>query len=245
MSRFAEQYELFYWSGLPGRGEVVRMTMAAAGVSWKDTLSNEAVMFHRKFQNQGNVGFAPPYIQDQSNGLVLAQLPAILQYIGEKHGLSPSDPASKAVAMNVTLTIADIWQGFHDCHHPVSIASRFEVQRDEAIAYTKRFIGGRIKQFFVYFNELLKRNGGRFLCGGTRIAYCDIFMFQTLEGLAYAFPRAYRTLTDMHPLLYAYHNNIVSTCPRLAEYLEGPRRIAFNQQGIFRKYPELNIDINK
>lgn len=245
MSSFAEDYELFYWPGLPGRGEVVRMVLAAAGVSWRDNLSVEAVMFHRTFKNQGNLGFAPPYIQDQSNGLVLAQLPAILQLLGEKHGLAPADPAGRAAIMSHCLSIADMWQGFHDCHHPVSAALSYEEQKAAALEYTKRFIGGRVKQFFNFFNQLLNRNGRKFLCGGRNISYVDIFMFQTLEGLAYAFPRAYRSLTDEFPLLHAYHNNIVDTCPRLAQYLKGPRRIQFNENGIFRKYPELNVDIGK
>jgi glutathione S-transferase len=32
----------------------------------------------------------------------------------------------------------------------------------------------------------------------------------------------------------------VSTRPRLASYLSSPRRLPFNQQGIFRYYPELD-----
>ena len=235
MSRFAEEYELFYWPGMSGRGEVVRMLFAASGVTWKDNLDRNSVMFHRNYQNQGNIGFAPPYIQDQSNGLVLAQLPAILQYVGEKHGLAPPDAAGKAAAMAHALTIADLWDGIYNC------TKSFTDNKEEAP--TRAFIGNRVKHFFKFFNEVLRRNGGMFMCGG-RITYADIFFFQTLEGFAHGFPRAYRTLTDTFPHVYSYHNQILTQCPRLAEYMQGPKRIPFDKDVFFRKYPELNVDIN-
>ena len=41
------------------------------------------------------------------------------------------------------------------------------------------------------------------------------------------------------PRLSKLHDRVVAR-PRLAAYLKSPRRIAFNEQGIFPHYPELD-----
>ena len=64
-------------------------------------------------------------------------------------------------------------------------------------------------------------------------------LFQMIAGLRYAFPRAMERLQPKHPRLAALHDRVASR-PRLAAYLASPRRIAFNQHGIFRHYPELD-----
>jgi glutathione S-transferase len=45
-------------------------------------------------------------------------------------------------------------------------------------------------------------------------------------------------LEPEHPRLGTLHNRVLAR-PRLAAYLSSPRRLPFNQQGIFRHYPEL------
>ena len=62
---------------------------------------------------------------------------------------------------------------------------------------------------------------------------------EMIAGLRYAFPRAMARLTRGHPLLDALHDKIAAL-PRVAAYLASTRRIPFNQQGIFRHYPELD-----
>jgi glutathione S-transferase len=60
-----------------------------------------------------------------------------------------------------------------------------------------------------------------------------------VAGLRYAFPRAMARLAPRHPRSAALHDR-VATRPRVAAYLASPRRIPFNQHGIFRHYPELD-----
>jgi glutathione S-transferase len=71
------------------------------------------------------------------------------------------------------------------------------------------------------------------------VSYVDLSIFQMIAGLRYAFPRAMARLERKHPLLVALHDR-VSARPRIAAYLSSPRRLSFNQQGIFRRYPELD-----
>ena len=67
----------------------------------------------------------------------------------------------------------------------------------------------------------------------------ELSLFQMIEGLRYAFPRTMEALAPQYPKLVALHDRVTDR-PRLAAYLGSKRRIAFNQQGIFRRYPELD-----
>jgi glutathione S-transferase len=60
-----------------------------------------------------------------------------------------------------------------------------------------------------------------------------------IEGLRYAFPRAMKRLEAKHPRSADLHERVMNRS-RLAEYLSSERRLPFNQEGIFRRYPELD-----
>jgi len=72
------------------------------------------------------------------------------------------------------------------------------------------------------------------------VSYVDLSMYQLLSGLAYAFPRAFLHEARAIPGLLALQASVASR-PRLAAYLASPRRIPFNEDGIFRHYPELDV----
>jgi glutathione S-transferase len=65
--------------------------------------------------------------------------------------------------------------------------------------------------------------------------------FQLVEGLRYAFPRAMAHAEPSVPGLVALRDR-VAALPNIAAYLASPRRIAFNENGIFRRYPALDAD---
>ena len=85
---------------------------------------------------------------------------------------------------------------------------------------------------------MLEQSGGDVLVG-TNISHADLSLFQALEGLAYAFPRAFARASEPTPRMLALRERVRAR-PRIAAYLASPRRMAFNQQGIFRHYPELD-----
>ena len=76
---------------------------------------------------------------------------------------------------------------------------------------------------------------------GARCSYCDLSLFQILAGLRYAFPRAMGRHERRVPRLVALHD-AVQARPRLAAYLASPRRLPFNEQDVFRNYPELDAE---
>ena len=92
-------------------------------------------------------------------------------------------------------------------------------------------------KFLHHFEEVLRRSGGPYVLG-RRVSYADLSLFQIVEGLRYAFPKAMRPLEKKVPRLVALHDRVAAR-PRIAAYLASDRRIAFNEEGIFRHYPEL------
>jgi glutathione S-transferase len=75
---------------------------------------------------------------------------------------------------------------------------------------------------------------------GRRLSYADLSLFQVIEGLRYAFPKAMSRLEKKAPRCVALRDRVASR-PRIAAYLASERRIPFNEQGIFRHYPELDV----
>jgi glutathione S-transferase len=95
-----------------------------------------------------------------------------------------------------------------------------------------------VPKFTTYFETVLARNAGRHMVG-TALSYVDLSMFQLVAGLRYAFPRAMARLEPNLPRLVALHDAVAAR-PRIAAYLVSPRRMPFDEKGVFRHYPELD-----
>ena len=87
---------------------------------------------------------------------------------------------------------------------------------------------------------MLEKSGGDHLLGAEP-SYVDLSMFQVMAGLAYAFPKALARLTPAIPRLVSLQGRVAAR-PRLAAYLASERRLPFTEQGIFRHYPELDVE---
>lgn len=242
------EYELFYWPGIQGRGEYVRLAFEDAGVPYDD-------VGRRPASRGGGAGavarildevkrgqltpFGPPVLRHR--GTLIAQTAAILQYLGPRLGLVPRGEESRLRSNQLQLTIADLVVEAHDTHHPIASALYYDDQKREARRRSEIFTRERIPMFLRYFDRALESNpsrrGGWLV--GSRCAYPDLSLFQTLAGLRYAFPRAMREHEPSFPRLGALHDAVAER-PGIAAYLASGRRIAFNEQGIFRHYPELD-----
>jgi glutathione S-transferase len=172
--------------------------------------------------------------------LVIGQTVNILQFLGPRHGLAPKSDAGRLWTHQLQLTIADFVVEIHDTHHPVAGNLYYEDQKKEARRGAADFLKNRLPKFFGYFEKVLaqKTSGKRYLVGA-QLSYADLSMFQVIAGLNYAFPTAMGSTARDYPRLRALHAKIQDR-PRIAAYLASPRRIAFNNEGIFRHYPELD-----
>ena len=237
-------YELVYWPGIPGRGEFVRLVLEEAGAEYVDVGrlapeqggGAERVAAYWEGRAEGHPIFAPPVLRHGE--LVLAQTALICDYVGRRHGLAPRDEAGALHALELQLTIADLVVEVHDPHHPVSAMRYYEEQRDAARERAAYFTRERLPRFVGYFERAIAYAGAGVLVG-RELSHADLSLFQALEGLAYAFPRAFARAGATAPRVLALRERVRAR-PRIAAYLASPRRLAFNQEGIFRRYPELD-----
>lgn len=239
-------YQLHYWPTIQGRGEFVRLALEAAGADYVDVAREPP----SKGGGESNLGrrlgdpdnprpsFAPPFLVD--GGIVVGQTAAILLYLGPRLGLAGVGEADGLWTHQIQLTIADCVAEAHDTHHPLSTGLYYEDQREAAQSRAKAFREERIPKFLGWFERILERNptGDLHLVGDV-LTYADLSLFQLVAGLRYAFPKAAaRALADT-PAVAKLHAN-VGRRQRVHDYLRSPRRIAFNEDGIFRAYPELD-----
>ncbi|ESR26747.1 glutathione S-transferase [Lutibaculum baratangense] len=234
-------YELYYWPGLQGRGEFVRLALEAAGAAYVDVARDVGGMERLTALMDGadaaRPSFAPPFLRDGE--VMIGQTAAILFYLGGRLGLAPTDEAGRLWTHQIQLTVADLVAEAHDAHHPVGSDLYYEDQKDEALRRAKDFRETRIPKYLSWFEKLLARNENTDHLVGDALTYADLSLFQVVDGLLYAFPIAMRRALDRAPLVDALHRS-VADIPSVADYLASERREPFNESGIFRHYPELD-----
>jgi len=235
-------YKLYYWPGIQGRGEFVRLSLEQAGAEYTDAARARGGVgaLHRLLDDVDpeRLPFAVPALQD--GNVIVAQTSAILLYLGPRLGLAPEGEVDRIWANQIQLTIGDLVEEVHNTHHPIGTGLYYEDQQPEARRAAEGFRRQRLLKFASWLETVLERNraGPAWLAGGTT-TYVDLSAFQVVEGLRYAFPRASGSALERTPLLVDLVER-VRRLPRTAAYLASPRRILFNEQGIFRRYPELD-----
>ncbi len=239
------RYELYYQPSIQGRGEFVRLALEDAGADYIDVARDPdfgragivKILEDPSFEHPS---FAPPFLQ--AGKLMIGQTANILQYLGPRLGLVPKDQASRIWAHQMQLTITDWVAEVGLVHHPIANALYYEEQKAEAKKRASYFTSLRIPKFLGYYEKILPKNpkSAVFLFG-KKACYVDFSLFQIVEGLRYAFPKTMAKLEANYPRVVALHDK-VATRPRIKKYLASPRRLAFNTNGIFRHYPELDED---
>ena len=210
------RYALHYWPGIQGRGEFVRLALEDAGAAYVDRPPEERFRV-----------FAPPYLK--AGRLTIAQTANILFYLGPRLGLAPKSEARRLWLHQQQLTLIDWLDEVHAVHHPIAGSLYYEEQKREAKRRAADFTRVRLPKFLRYFEA---RAGGLF-------SYVDLSLFQMVEGLRYAFPKTMKRSESKCKSVVAIHDHVARR-PGISRYLSSGRRIAFNQHGIFRHYPELD-----
>ncbi|WP_219114900.1 glutathione S-transferase [Janthinobacterium sp. UMAB-56] len=239
-------YELYYWPTLQGRGEFIRLALEEAGADYRDI----ARLPERKGQGMPamlacldgdrapQAAYAPPVLRDGE--MLIGQTTNILLYLGRRLGLAPRAESGRLWLNQLQLTMADWLTEVHDTHHPLSMNQYYEEQQQAAMLRSADFRRTRLPKFLAYFTQVLLSNGrrGQYLVGA-KLTYGDLSLFQMLAGLRHAFPQAMARLAPEYPALLELHDAVAAR-PNIARYLQSKRRIAFNEEGIFRHYPELD-----
>jgi glutathione S-transferase len=233
-------YQLFYWPEIQGRGEFIRLALEDAGAAYDDVARKsggvDRMMALMKGGRDKHPPFAPPFLK--VGKLLIAQVANILVYLGPRLKLAPRDEVGRLWLHQLQLTVTDFVKEIHDTHHPVGSGFYYEDQRVEAKRFTTNFLDERAPKYLGYFETVLKKSKGPFLLG-RKVTYIDLSIFQLIEGLRYAFPQAMKDIERRVPGLVTVRDKI-AVRPGINAYLSSPRRIAFNEMGIFRRYPELD-----
>jgi glutathione S-transferase len=234
------RYQLFYWPGIQGRGEFVRLALEDAGAAYDDVARTSGGMNEMLAMMNGardkRPPFAPPFLK--AGKLVIAQAANILFYLGPRLKLAPSDEAGRLWLHQLQLTVTDLVKEIHDTHHPIAGGLYYEDQKAEAKKYARYVLKDRVPKYLGYFESVLKKSGGPYTLG-RKFTYIDLSLFQLVAGLRYAFPSAMARIERKAPGVIEVHGRAIAR-PRPAAYLASKRRLAFNEMGIFRHYPELD-----
>jgi glutathione S-transferase len=235
------RYELYYGNTNQGRGEFVRLALEEARADYVDIaresgpdLGPDAMAAYLKGEDVAHPQFAPPFLKH--GDLVIGQTANILLYLGPRLGLAPEDEGERLWAHQVQLTIADLVMEIQHTHHPVAHGLYYEDQKTEALTYTRHFLAERLPKFFGFFKRAL---GGREYLVGTRLSYVDLSMFQLIEGLRFSFRKTMAKIESDYRGIVAVHDKVAAR-PNIAAYLKSPRRLPWNDRGVFRHYPELD-----
>ncbi|HSV71865.1 MAG TPA: glutathione S-transferase [Methylibium sp.] len=239
------RYELHYWPAIQGRGEFVRLALEDAGADYVDVAlvpedEGGGVPAMERWLAGPDIErppFAAPFLK--AGRQLIGQTANILLFLGGRLDLAPRDAAGKLWTHQLQLTLTDFTDEIHDTHHPLGPTLYFEQQRAAAKRRTQEFLAQRLPKFLGYFERVAQRNPGR---GpglvGERISYVDLSMAHVIAGLRYAFPTASQAELANCPRLCALHDRVVAR-PRLKRYLASRRRMPFDNDGLFRHYPEL------
>jgi glutathione S-transferase len=230
--------ELWYWPTIPGRGEFVRLFMEAGEIEYEDMAREKGAeaLVEDMAGRSGIRPFAPPYIVEDD--LCIGQTAHILAYLSDKHGLGAGELDLDLQLIQLQLDISDIVAEVHATHHPIAGSLYYQDQMEAAHQNAQAFRDERIPRFLGHFEAALAGHGGPFVLG-EQWSHVDTSLFQLLEGLDYAFPRRMRQLD--YPRLELCRQG-VTEIDGIEAYLASDRRMAFNEDGIFRHYPELDSE---
>lgn len=239
-----QRYELYYWPGIQGRGEFVRLAFEDAEVPYVDVVRTPesegggipAMQRILAGARGGLRPFAPPILVH--GDVVVAQTALVLHYLGPRIGLAPETETGRLAVTQIQLTLTDLFAEVHDVHHPIATSLYYEDQKPEAARKAPLFLGERLPKYLGWLESVLQKNGGQWLVG-SRTSTVDLSAFQLMSGLAYAFPNAARRLAPTVPGLVSLRDRVAAR-PGIAAYLASPRRLPFNTHGLFRHYPELD-----
>lgn len=195
-------YTLYYWP-LPFRGQFVRSVLAHVGASWTEADIDDLIA--RKGAAPGDQPvphMGPPVLIDHAAAAALAQTPAILGYLGRKHGLIPADPVRAALTDKL---IADA----NDVLYEMTL-------HNGAQMWTRQSWGAyrpRLRRWMEIFEEHGRRHGltvdGGHVLGGDAPGLADLVVY-SLWGVMTS------KLPGLRPTLEAAAPATAALCDRVA-----------------------------
>ncbi|TCI00029.1 glutathione S-transferase [Roseococcus sp. SYP-B2431] len=201
-------YDLYYWS-LPFRGQFVRAVLACTGKSW--TEGGDAAISKLMGESARNMPvpfMGPPMLVDRQADFAIAEMPAIILYLGETLDLMPATPALRALTMKIVNDANDVID-------EITLDGGRQMWTEQR---WQDFVP-RLKKWMSLWEETGRRHGLKkgsgFLLGGEAPAVADIVTAILWSTMADRFPRIAAILDEAAPMTAALARR-VSDLPPMA-----------------------------
>lgn len=209
-------YTLYYWS-VPFRGQFVRAVLAHAGKSWDEAGDAAISALTEGEQADMPVPFmGPPLLVDNGTGTAIAQMPAILLYLGETLDLLPTEPALRALALK---TVCDA----NDLIDELTLDGGRQMWTPER---WRDFVP-RLRKWMRLWEDTGRRHGlapgSGFLLGGAAPGIADIVTATLWSTMTDRFPRIGEILDETAPMTAALTRR-VAALPPLTDLAEKTRQ---------------------
>jgi glutathione S-transferase len=202
-------YELYYWS-VPFRGQFVRAVLAHAGKTW-DEAGDEAIakLMEGPVKKMPAPFMGPPLLIDRRADFAIAEMPAVILYLGETLDLMPATPALRAMTIKIVNDANDVIDEITlDGGRQMWTAARWE-----------EFVP-RLKKWMSFWEEIGRRRGLKadsgFLLGGERAGIADVVTATLWSTMTERFKKVGTILKRTAPMTAALTQRIAALPPLAA-----------------------------
>jgi glutathione S-transferase len=199
-------YELYYWS-VPFRGQFVRAVLAFAGKAW-DEAGDAAIagLMEGPVKKMPVPFMGPPLLVDRKAGLAIAQMPAIVLYLGETLNLLPKSPALRAMTLKIVCDANDVID-------EITIQGGMQMWTDKR---WKEFVP-RLKKWMSFWEETGRRHGLKaesgFLLGGDKPGIADVVTATLWSTMSDRFAKIETILKKTAPMTAALTKRVAALPP--------------------------------
>ena len=199
-------YTLYYWS-VPFRVQFVRAILAYAGKSWSEG-GDAAIAGMRggSVKDMPIPFMGPPLLVDAKTNFAIAEMPAIVLYLGETLSLLPESPERRALTMKIV----------NDANDVIDEITLDGGRQMWTKAKWRKFIP-RLKRWMSFWEETGRRHGlqpaSGFLLGGSAPGVADIVTATLWSTMADRFPAIGAMLAETAPMTAALTRRVASLPP--------------------------------
>jgi glutathione S-transferase len=209
-------YAFYYWS-LPFRGQFVRAVLAYAGKTWTETGDDAISKLMAAPAKDMPIPFmGPPVLIDKRAGFAIAEMPAIVLYLGETLDLMPSDPPRRALTMKIVNDANDVID-------EITLDGGREMWTEKR---WRAFVP-RLRKWMSFWEETGRRHGLRagsgYLLGGDAPGVADLVTAILWSTMADRFRKIATMLEEAAPMTAALTRR-VADIPSLARLAAKARK---------------------
>jgi glutathione S-transferase len=201
-------YELYYWS-VPFRGQFVRAVLAYAGKTWTEPGDDAIAKLMEGPVKKMPVPFmGPPVLIDKKANTAIAEMPAIILYLGETLGLMPAAPVLRAMTIKIVNDANDVID-------EITLDGGRQMWTEKR---WKEFVP-RLKKWMSLWEETGRRHGlgesSGFLLGGEAPGIADVVTATLWSTMTDRFPKIGTIFKKSAPMTAALTGR-VAALPALA-----------------------------